>query len=142
MRKLFICLIVASFLLMGAQAFADNELTDTKYLLVNTSDEKVGTLVPISLLIPGKCRVLKVTFSNIQADGDQGGVSSEVYGALYDCSSVGGANDKNVEGEIESDDAGSVAIDYGLRPLKIANGVVIVQGSNTAALVEWERILP
>jgi len=137
MKKVIFFLILA-FVLMGViPAMAENELGDYKQIIVNNTAEKVATLIPTTLIIPGKCRILKVTCATLASAG--GGTENVI--ALNDASSVGAMTDKNSEGETESNDSDDAVLSY-VNSLRISNGCVITQGAFTVVLVEWERVIP
>lgn len=125
-----IALLVTFFTL---PAMAEEDLTGYVYTIANETGSPITTLIPITLIIPGQCRILRYTVSrNAATAGD--------FASLHDASSITAATNKACEGELESTTGETVSHRY-LRPLTISNGCVINQGAYTTVVVEWERII-
>lgn len=140
MKKLIFGLIVALFFL-GANVFADTvDLNNNQWCITNDSGDKLVTTIPITLLVPGKCRILKITVSPTGTSA-----LAECYVGIYDASSETAMQTnaaKVCEGEWEADaEYESVTHDYA-RGLKIQNGATFIQGAYSAVTVEWERHTP
>lgn len=145
MRKLF--LILVAVMLFGGfctYVMADSSSVENteKIVLVNTGTTSQATAIATSAsgdsvyIAPGKHRIVKMVVSNIAP-----GASTEVVAGLYDAASVGAATNTAIEGEIESNSQDSVTLEYS-RPLKLVNGLTVIQGAYTSVLIEYERYRP
>lgn len=137
MRKILLSLMIVALLVVYAGSVQAAAPSDKKYVIVNDTATKATKSISTSIIRPGKDRILRFEVTDITAAG--GG--TEVVAALYDCTTAGGTSNQVLEGEKESDDSDSVEEIY-IRPLRIANGVTIVQGAHTIVLIEWETIIP
>ncbi len=147
MRKILALIFVVALLLswatVGMAESYPQEYT-LKVTLTNTAtNTSLFTVIPITPatpgdfhITPGKHRIIKFTVSNIAQSG-----GTEVIAALYDATTVGGAGNAQIEGEIESDDQDSIAFKYD-RPLDVANGIVASQGAQTSLTIEYVRFRP
>lgn len=140
MRKIFsflaIALLIAGLSMISVSARAEEDSSDHKYVISNaTGETTLATAISTDIIEPGKHRILRFKVTNT-ASGN-----TEVVAGIYDASSVGNATVNRLEGEIESNDSDSVEERY-IRPLAIANGIVILQGSHTIVMVEFERYRP
>lgn len=139
LKKLILGFAIISLVLMGisSQAMADTSSSDFKYVIVNTTQTTLPTAISTDIIDPIKHRILRFKVSQGNTIG--GSTATEVVAALYDSSTFAGAGNKQLEGEIESNDSDSVEERYSV-PLRLANGCVIMQGANTIVLVEWEKV--
>ncbi len=139
MRKILLSLMIVALLVVYAGPVQAAAPSDRKYVIVNETTTSKVTCIPTSLIRPGKDRVLRFEVSSLTPY--LGSASTEVIAALYDCTTAGSAINKVLEGEKESNDSDTVEERY-IRPLRIANGVTMIQGARTVVLVEWERLIP
>ena len=129
--------IVLALILMSQLAFADNpwELNDQKYVIANDASSGKTTHISTSIIRPDKDRVLKVTVCPTDR-------RSDAFVGIYDCTTAAGTLVSALEGEFEAKrDAGSESYEY-KRPLRIFNGVTILQGPYTTVTLEWEKSNP
>ena len=116
---------------------------------------KVSTVIPNSLstttyadyIEPGKHRILSIEVTGTPAPASgtlgipPGSTATEAVCSIYDSSTIGGATNRWIEGELESTDSDTVKKTY-TRPLDLVNGVVVVQGAWTVVSIEYERTQP
>ncbi len=145
MKKLLIAIFVLA--LFSGLAYAgdgelgDEALTNNVYCIVNTNaTNALQTLIPLTDLIPAKCRITRFEVSPLGPSG-AGASIGEATASFNDCSTASRAIDKTVECEIESDGENSTAKVYE-RPYRVINGCVVTQGPRTVVTVEWEQITP
>jgi len=150
-------MIVVIALLVGLSlpAMADSQVRDSLiYNSVNMTANKITKALPTTssigdraYLAPGKHRIIKYEVSGMTANASGaagipiGSTSREVVCSIYDAASIGAATNKTLEGELESNDADTVFKAFD-RPMKLVNGLVIVQGAWTVVTIEYERLNP
>ncbi len=137
MKRLLILFVVALFVMFCVPAQAAT-LADKKYTIDNsTGTGSLTTLIPITLLRPGKDRIVRITCTP-QSTG--AGAHYENIVAIYDSASISGLiGTKAMEGEVERSDDTTSELSWD-RGLAIYNGGVIAQGAKTIVNVEWEQI--
>jgi len=141
MKKLF-ALFIAIVLMsaVAAPAFADYASTDcydTKYLITNTTGAAKISTVPSTLISgDGKYVLLAVTVGPTNGGT---GTSAEALVGIYDSSTILGASNGNLECEIESYNEETTTMQW-VRPLKIYNGVTVVQGAYSVVTIEYMRV--
>ena len=136
MKKFAFLLVLALLLasVMPAYAVAPS---DNKYVITNTTAISQATAVSTSIIAPNIARILKVTVTSALP---KGATSTETVVGVYDATSSGAALNSALEGEVEGTTAATVEIKYE-RPLKVYNGITIIQGAYTVVVIEWEEHL-
>ena len=135
--KRCICFLVLALFLVGSMAYGA-ELKDQKYTIVNTTGTSKATTISTSIIQPNISRIIKVTVTSALPAGF---TSTENVVGIYDCASVGATLNSALEGEVESASAATVEINYEGRPLKVYNGLSVVQGAYTVITVVFENHL-
>lgn len=140
MKKL-LCFIACAAILLSASlaygAYASTDLHDTKYTIVNTAATAKTTVIPSSLIGgDSQYELLKVDIGT--AISGAAGTTGEAVVGIYDATGMLGANNAALECEIESTDNDTLSKTW-IRPLKIYNGVVIVQGAYSVATIEYQK---
>lgn len=138
MIRKFIFVVLALVLMSQVVSAAPWDLNDEKRVIVNTTGVGITTFIPTTIIRPNKDRVFKITVSSALPAGF---TSTENFAALYDCTTAAGTLISALEGEIESSSAANVDLEW-KRPLRIFNGVTILQGAYTVVLIEWEKVTP
>lgn len=136
MKKIFASLVAIALLFAFSGLARAATPSDYKYVIVNTTQTTLATAISTSYIEPGVHNITRFTVTHGPVT-QVGSTATEVIAALYDSSTVGGAGNKQLEGEIESNDADSVSFEY-ISPLRLANGAVIMQGAHTVVTVEYE----
>jgi len=134
--KKFALVVLVLALAFGLTSVADAvELSDQKYVIANNASSGKTSFISTSLIRPGKDGILKVVVTATDA-------RSDCFVGLYDCTTAAAALVSVLEGEVEAKrDGGSANLEY-IRPLRIYNGVTILQGPYTIVQLEWERLNP
>lgn len=130
MKKVFIVfvLILSAFVMDSyAQEPGDKEY---EYTISNPNGTKQTTVIPITSIRPG---VDKITAYEVQAKAEG---NSETYIGVYDDTTLACTGEKL--GEKEATSKGSAGERF-KRGKKIANGVVVIQGANTDAIIYFVR---
>ena len=146
-RILRVLTVIALLVMFALPAMAERREDTEKLTFINKTGDSQHTAVTTifnaqqqnAYIAPGKHRI--VSFEVCDLGNNELSTTTETMAALYDASSVGTASDKNVEGEVESDDGETRKLKYD-RPLKLANGCVIGQGAYTCVTLEYERYSP
>jgi len=141
LSSLFVIALLVAFVSPAMAESFSSENTE-KLILLNT-DTGLGmkTAIPTSAsgdrvyIQPGKHRIIQVVVTNLAA------LHTENVVAIYDASGVGTAGNKQCEGEIESADEDTIKMKWA-RPLKLVNGLVVIQGSGTSVTIEFEKYRP
>ena len=160
MKKALALMMVVGILFSCIPAFADGQVgfSGTQYTekwnAVNNTANAVYVVIPTSkaangraYIQPGKHRIVSLFVQGFPANATVAGIpngstATEGVAAIYDATSIASANNKNIEGEIEhSNQGGGVTLNY-TRPLKVKNGIVLIQGAFTTVKLEYERIQP
>ena len=140
MKKLYVSFIAIALLITGllaSSAYASAwDLSDKKYVITNAATTKLTTSVGTTIMIPKRCRILYFEVTGCKANQ----VGPEVYAGLYDCTSAAGTLVSALEGEIESATDSTAKKEYA-HPLRIYNGVTIIQGPYTVVSIEYEEVL-
>lgn len=132
---LIVLALLVAFVLPARLAMAEVDLTADVYTIANETASTTSTLIPITIIIPGKCRISRYIVSNNYTSVNTS------FASLHDASSTAAATNKACEGELKLAASSTVQRKY-LRPLKISNGCVITQGAYTTVTVEWDRVTP
>ena len=146
--KRYLVVILALAFLLGptVMAFADSPwtLADEKYTIVNTTSATKVTTLPTTVFRAGKDRVFRLSVTN-SGLAPTAATYSDNFAAIYDCAALGSTSSfalvSSLEGEIEASGDETVNLEW-KRPLKIYNGVTILQGAYTTVTVEWEKVNP
>lgn len=136
MKKIVFLLVLALLVCSTVPAMAVVP-SDNKYVIYNSGATTKVTVVPTALIKPRESRILKMTVTSVLKNGS---TAVEAVAGLYDTTTGSSAIDNNMECEIESNDSDSVSYEFA-RPLRIYNGVVILQGAHTVVQLEWEESL-
>ena len=134
MRKLLAVVLGVVFVGLGVSdcfaAYSDSTaIQEYEYSIVNDTGVKKTTVIPITSIRP---LVDKITGYAVTPNFNGGG--SETYIGIYDDTTVACVGEKF--GEMETPNATAlIAGENFMRPKKITNGVVVIQGANTTAIV-------
>lgn len=132
-----IILLVLALILTSQMAYASAwDLSDNKYTITNAASTGKTTHVGTTIMIPKRCRILYFEVTGCKANQ----VGPEVYAGLYDCTDAAGTLVSALEGEVESATDSTAKKEY-VHPLKIYNGVTILQGPYTTVSIEYEEVL-
>ena len=141
MKKLFcfvaIALLVAGLSTSAFAASASTDLHDTKYTIVNNSATATATTIASGIIGGGsQYELLSVEVTQYLAGhtGTTGEALVAVYDSALPITSIGAF----VECELESNDDTSVSKEW-VRPLKIYNGVTIMQGAYSVVTIEYQK---
>ena len=117
---------------------AVNQLNNQKYFITNNSATSIATIVSTDIIpASGEAGITRLEVTPILPSGATTGCN---FVSIYDSNDLWGTSAGWMEGEIEAAaSVGTLTKTY-TRPLKITNGVVIVQGAYTVASVEWEYL--
>ena len=145
MKKALALMMVVGMLFSCIPAMAAPIGYETeKWYATNTGSGNQNVIIPITpsgggraYIAPGKHRIVSMEVTSTRS-----AALSIPVAALYDSTTIGGATNKALEGEIEETTSGTSAkLEYD-RPLKIKNGVLLTQGAYTTVKLEYERIQP
>jgi len=129
-----ISLLVLALLFVSQLAYASAwDLNDNKHIIVNNAATGKTTFVSTDIIQPKVSRILYFTVTGCKSNLP----APEVYAGLYDCTTAAGTLVSVLEGEVESPTDSTATLEY-KRPLKIYNGVTILQGPYTTVTIEWE----
>jgi hypothetical protein len=147
MKKL-LCFVAVAFLVMGLAtsafgAYATTDMFDTKYVITNTSTTLGLTTIIPSTIISGDAtyHLLRVTVGH----AGKGASYGEAYVGIYDATNPEHAVIGNLECELEAGSGlyGAPVVEkVWTKPLKIYNGVIVVQGCSSIVQIEYERRVP
>jgi len=139
MKKLFSLFIAIALLAAVASPCLAAFPSDTKYTITNTSAVSQITTIPSSLIgADGKFALLRVTVGRTIGHT---GTSAEAVVGVFDATNPLTATNGNLECEIESNDFDTESMDW-IRPLKIYQGVTVVQGAYSVVSIEYMRLRP
>jgi len=116
--------------------YASTDCYDTKYTIVNNSTTTKVSIIPSSLIgANGTYELLKV---DVSRSANPAGTAGESLVAIYDSivplTSIGAF----CECELESNDDDTISKTW-VRPLRIYNGVTIMQGAYSVVSIEYQR---
>lgn len=140
--KKFISFVAIALLVMGLAttafgAYASTDLFDTKYTITNQTAKTVATIVPSSLISgDGSYQILSM---DVGLASGQTGTSAEIVAGLYDGTTLLHTAVGFLECELESNAYQATASKRWIRPLKIYNGVIVVQGAYSTVTLEYQR---
>jgi hypothetical protein len=134
MRKIVSALVLV--MCFVSISFADGNPTavnEYTYIINNKTGSAVTNLIPITIIRPG---VDKITaYKVIPWDGGPGTGNAELKIAVFDNTTV----NANSELIAEDEKSGVSAGERFDRPRKILNGIWVVQGANTTAIISFIR---
>ncbi len=140
MKKIF-CFMLCATLLLGFAvsafgAYTSTDLYDTKLTITNAAATVKMTVVPTSLV------GTDATYELLKVDVGQcinhTGTSAEAVVGIYDAADASYWSNAFLECELESNDD-TTATKTWIRPLKIYNGLLIVQGAYSVVTVEYQK---
>ena len=133
-----IALLVMGLATSAFGAYASTDCYDTKYTIVNTAAVAKTSVVPTSLIKDNaEFELLKVDVCT--AISGAAGTTGEAVVGIYDASAPQYANNASLECELEASSTQETASKSWVRPLKIYNGVVVVQGAYSVVSIEYQR---
>lgn len=153
MKRFLALLMAVGMLLYTVPAMAAVAENTEKWNSVNMTANKISVVIPNSYnangrayIKPGAHRIVSLAVTGTCAPASlqpaMGSTATEIYACIYDSSTLGGATNKTMEGEIEQENRGASKKRKYDRPLKVVNGIVLEQGAWTVATLEYERALP
>lgn len=137
-RFVFVIALIALMFFMASVGYAEgvgrfsNNQVVKSYVITNATTTTKATAVSTSTITTAYHRILGYTVQELDPTA-----AAERMVALYDSSSVAGATATTLVDETETSDNVSATRWYPY-PMEIANGLTVLQGANTVAIVYYE----
>jgi len=137
MKKAFsLILVLGLVMFLFSPVLASDEQSLKTYTIVDTGTSgSTSTLIALTTIIPGKCRILGYEIGPTVSAAGVIGMS------IHDAATVGTASTTNQFGELVGANTASYNVWYP-RPRAVSLGIVVKQGYGSTVTIYYEQDIP